>query len=56
MIRYESVSKQYPDGTAAVHDLSLEAPDHCVGRSVQAMADAANAVSAGLTTSVLTNL
>jgi osmoprotectant transport system ATP-binding protein len=28
MIRYESVSKQYPDGTTAVHDLSLEAPSH----------------------------
>jgi osmoprotectant transport system ATP-binding protein len=28
MIRYESVSKQYPDGTTAVHDFSLEAPSH----------------------------
>ncbi len=28
MIRYESVSKQYPDGTTAVRDLNLEAPSH----------------------------
>ena len=28
MIRFESVTKRYPDGTVAVHDLSLEAPSH----------------------------
>jgi osmoprotectant transport system ATP-binding protein len=28
MIRYEAVSKQYPDGTTAVHDLTLEASSH----------------------------
>jgi glycine betaine/choline ABC-type transport system substrate-binding protein len=47
MIRCESVSKQYPDGTIAVHDLNLEAPSHL---------NAANAVSAKLTTDVLTTL
>jgi glycine betaine/choline ABC-type transport system substrate-binding protein len=47
MIRYESVSKQYPDGRTAVRDLNLEAPSHL---------DAANAVSAKLTTNVLTTL
>ncbi|HKF30759.1 MAG TPA: hypothetical protein VKB37_00135 [Jatrophihabitantaceae bacterium] len=47
MIRYESVTKQYPDGTTAVRDLNLEAPSHL---------DAENAVSAKLTTNVLTTL
>ncbi|HEY3629704.1 MAG TPA: ATP-binding cassette domain-containing protein, partial [Jatrophihabitantaceae bacterium] len=28
MIRFESVSKRYPDGTVAVDNLSLEAPSH----------------------------
>ena len=28
MIRFESVTKRYPDGTVAVHELSLEAPSH----------------------------
>ena len=28
MIRFESVTKRYPDGTVAVSDLSLEAPSH----------------------------
>jgi osmoprotectant transport system ATP-binding protein len=28
MIRYEAVRKQYPDGTIAVRDLTLEAPSH----------------------------
>ena len=28
MIRFESVTKQYPDGTVAVDELSLEAPSH----------------------------
>ena len=26
MIRFESVTKRYPDGTVAVNELSLEAP------------------------------
>src|SRR5262245_49863044 len=30
MIRYEALSKQYPDGTIAVRDLTLEAPSHGV--------------------------
>jgi NAD(P)-dependent dehydrogenase (short-subunit alcohol dehydrogenase family) len=37
MIRYESVSKRYPDGATAGHDLTFEAPSHeitvLVGRS-----------------------
>jgi osmoprotectant transport system ATP-binding protein len=28
MIRYDAVSKRYPDGTTAVQDLTLEAPSH----------------------------
>jgi len=28
MIRFESVTKRYPDGTVAVNELSLEAPSH----------------------------
>ncbi|MBO0881653.1 MAG: ABC transporter ATP-binding protein [Mycobacterium sp.] len=28
MIRYESVTKRYPDGTTAVHSLTLNAPSH----------------------------
>jgi hypothetical protein len=30
MIRYEAVSKQYPDGAIAVGGLTLEAPSHGV--------------------------
>jgi len=47
MIRYESVTKQSPDGTTAVRDLNLKAPSHL---------NAANAVSAKLTTNVPTTL
>src|SRR5215470_14445698 len=28
MIRFDSVTKRYPDGTVAVHELSLDAPSH----------------------------